>query len=143
MPLETRFETRQIVSEHAVDEFLNTLASCAAGRPVGSRFERWHGIGDRYRAFARSQKRVVVLGVTNPDHVVQRQTKRTQRGRQASALGRAGGQHHDGALVEDDLQLQAELADDLQNCRLVWSLSRDNALAYRERHFVSAQPAEE
>jgi hypothetical protein len=62
---------------------------------------------------------MVVLRVSDADGVVPGEPELSERSLQPGRLVDPGGQHHDRALVEDDLELQAEVADHFQHRGLV------------------------
>ena len=64
---------------------------------------------------AQLEQGEIILGVADPDDVVRRQAKLLQRRLQAACLVDAGRQHHDRAFVEDDLQLEPEIANGREN----------------------------
>ena len=76
---------------------------------------------------------MVVLGVADADDVVRRDLELLERGHEPRRLVDAGRQDHDGAFVEDHLQLEAELADRFEHGRLVRLARRDDDLADGER----------
>jgi hypothetical protein len=78
---------------------------------VGAVAERRHRVGDRGRALAHREERVVVLRIADPDHVVGGQLHHVERGREPRALGDAARQQHERALVEDQRSLHARLLD--------------------------------
>ena len=82
-------------------------------------FDRGQGIGDRGGAAAQTQKSTVVLRVADADNFVRRQVHFPEGGAQAARLVDAGGQDHNGALVEDYLQIQTALPDGVAHDRLV------------------------
>ena len=120
-----------------------TPAPCPAARDhVGGLLEAGQRVGDRDRAPAERQEGVVVLRVADADDVVRRQTQLVERGGQARRLVDAGRQHHDGALVEDDLQLQAQLADRLEHRRprAAPDVATITAPTRQRRHAARRQP---
>ena len=76
---------------------------------------------------------MVVLRVAHAHGVVRRQAQRFERRDQAAGLVHTGRQHHHRALVEDDLQLQPQLADHLQHDRVVRLPGRHDAAPHGER----------
>ena len=123
----------QIAREQLFDQLPHTVPPGSAGHHVGFGLNAVQRVGDRDRAAAHGQERVVVLGVADADHVVRRQPALHQRRGQPARLVDAGGQHHHRALVEYDLQLEAELADRLEHDVLHRLPARDDAAANRER----------
>jgi hypothetical protein len=73
---------------------------------ISFRFQGRQAIGDGNATAAAHQEGKVILGVANPDSTLRRQVKLFQRCHRSGSLVDAGWQHHDGALVEKDLQLQ-------------------------------------
>jgi hypothetical protein len=106
---QARAQLRQVIGQQ-VDELHHAGAARALGDVVALLLEHRQGVGDRHRALAQAEERVVVLGVADPDGVVRGQAELVQRRRQPAGLVDPGRQHHHRALVEDDLQLQALLA---------------------------------
>ena len=76
---------------------------------------------------------MVVLGVADADDVVRRDLELLESGHEARRFVHAGRQDHDGAFVEDDLQLEAELANRVEDGCLVRLARRDDDLAGGER----------
>ena len=76
---------------------------------------------------------MIVLCVSDAHYIVSRKPHLLQRAFEAAGLVDAGRQHHDGPLVEDDLQLQAQLVDRLEDRLLVWLPCRDDNAAHRHR----------
>src|SRR5262249_46478936 len=60
-----------------------------------------------------------------------------QREAKARCLADAGWKHHDGVLVEDDLELQAHVADGLDDSRLVWAPCGHDYLSGTERSYAA------
>lgn len=67
----------------------------------------------------QASRTLIVLRVADRDHVVRRNIQFGEGRLQAARLVDAGRQHHDGSLVEDDLQLQSEFPDGLEDRGLV------------------------
>jgi hypothetical protein len=109
----------QVVLQHPRRQ-LRDPAAVLAGRHEGDALlDRGEGVGHRHRALAEIQETVVVLGVADADHVVERQPQLLQGGAEARPLVDAGWQDHHGVPVEDDLQLQAQVANGFEHDRLV------------------------
>ena len=87
---------------------------------------------------------MIVLGVTDADHVVRRQPALDQRAGQSARFVHARRQDHHRTLVEHDVQLEAELAHRLQHDLLHRLPRGDNAAANRQRlHATLAQARDE
>ena len=101
----------QVVGEHRVDQFRRRRrrgrARARGRRAPSASAPRWRWP----RPLRRAAACVVVLGVADGDDVVRRQTESLERRREPGRLVDAGRQHHHRALVEDHLQLEAEIAD--------------------------------
>ena len=127
----------RVASRSCRDELGGELATPAPASPreheIGRVADRGQRAADGRGALAELQERVVVLGVADADDVVRRDLELLERGHEPRRLVDAGRQDHDGAFVEDDLQLEAELADRFEHGRLVRLARRDDDLAGGER----------
>src|SRR5688572_29004384 len=83
------------------------------------------------------QESMIVLGITDSDHIVRRKLELFERSHSSGRLVRAGRQDHHGTLVEDDLQLQSEVPNDLQHRRLIWFPGRYDRAPDRKRLDIS------
>src|SRR5581483_1999092 len=128
---------RKIGFEQLRDQFANAGAVVSASDYVGALLERFQSISNGNRAFAHAQEGVVILGIADADYVVRREAQFAQRRLQARALIDTRRQHHHRALVEDDLQLQPQLADGFDHRGLLRLPGGDDALANRERLHAS------
>jgi hypothetical protein len=137
-------DIRQIALEQMVDQLPDALPPGSAGDQVGLGPDALERVRDRDGAAAHGEERVVVLRVADGDHVVRRQTTLDQRRGEAARLVDTRGQDHDRALVEDDLQLEAEPANRLQHDVLHRLPAGDDSAANRQRmHAALAQPPHE
>ncbi len=123
----------EVVGQQLLDQLDDTAAVVAARDDVGAFLELGQGVGHGRRAPAQGEKGMIVLGVADADDAVRRQTQFVQRRFQSGGLVDAGGQHHDRVLVEDDVHLQSQVADRLQNGRLVRTPGRHDAAADGQR----------
>ena len=89
------------------------------------------------------QQRVIVLRVADGCDVVRGQAQPRERASESGGLVHRRGQHHDRALVEDDLQLQPEVADRLQHGGFVRLHRRDDGRADADRHPAPVQCLDE
>jgi hypothetical protein len=80
---------------------------------------------------------VVVFGVANPDNIERRQPQPGECGRETASLTDPRRENHDRSFVEDDLQLQTEIADNLENDLFIRLPGRDDAVADRQRADVT------
>ena len=110
-----RPEIGEVVFDHALDQLDDAAAVISPGDEVRPLLERRQRIGDGHGAFAHRQESMVVLRVAHADAVVRRELHFRERGGKAACLVHARRQHHHGALVEDDLQLEPELLDDVED----------------------------
>lgn len=76
---------------------------------------------------------MVVFGVAHPGHVVGGKPELGERGIEPAGLVHARGEHDDGALVENHLQLEPEPTDDVEHGRLLRLPRGDDPAAHRER----------
>jgi hypothetical protein len=83
---------------------------------------------------------MVVLGISDPHYVVLRQFQQGQRGFKTAGLADTGGEHHHGAFVENNLQLEPEVAYHLQHHILMRLPGRNDAASGRYRHLARLQP---
>ena len=88
-------------------------------------------IRHRYGTFADSHKSVIVFRVADANHVVRRKPEFLERRAQTRRLVYARRQNHHCALVENDLKLEAHIADDLDCGRFVGFPGRDDNTANR------------
>ena len=100
-----------------------SAVSLTAGNALATAAEHSHN----------AQEGVVVLRIADADRVVHREIQLLQRGLEPGRLVDAGGQHHDRALVEDHLQLEAEIANGFEHGVFVRLPRRDDAAADRQR----------
>ena len=134
----------QITHEQVFDQLPDAVPPSYVGHQVGLDFDAVQRVRDRDRAAAHREKRVVVLGIADADHVVRRQTTLGQGGDEPACLVDAGGQDHDRALVEHDRQLEAELANRIENDVLHRLPAGDDTAADRQRmHAALSQPRDE
>jgi len=89
-------------------------------------FSFWQGVGDGDAQLALGEEGVVVFGVSAGDAIARRQSERVQRSGQPGTFVDAARQHHHRALVEDDLQLQAQVADLVEDFLFVRLARRDD-----------------
>ena len=75
---------------------------------------------------------MVVLGVTDADNVVRRESQLIQGSAQAGGLVDSRRQHHHRALVEDYLMFQPQITDGLENQRLIRMPGGDDHAANRK-----------
>ena len=93
---------------------MNSTTPAAAGRArdvVGALAQRGNRIGDRHGALDRSQERVIVLGVTDADHVAGRHSKSASGRRPAPCPRCRRPAAAQAALVEDGRAVDAGLLD--------------------------------
>jgi len=133
VPPQARLEAGQVVREKLVDQLADAGPGAPRRHEVGLLPQRGERVGDGDGALAGLQEGVVVLGVSDPDGIVRRQPQLPERGRQTRPLVHSGGEHHDRAFVEDDLQLQAELADRFDGGGLVRRDGGDEDAPGRQR----------
>ena len=76
---------------------------------------------------------MIVLRVPHTDDLVGGYSHLAQRGLETAALVHAGRQHHDRVVVEDDLELEAQVANRLQDHDLVGPPGRHDRSALEER----------
>jgi hypothetical protein len=126
-------ETSEVVAQQSLDQLAHALTIGRRRHEVRALLDRGQGVGDDDGRLARSQESVIVFGVADADAVVRRERQLGERDREPGCLVDAGWQHHHRALVEDDVELEAEIADDVEHDRLVRSPGRYDALADRER----------
>jgi hypothetical protein len=119
MPRQARRQLRQIGRDHPVDQLGDAGAVIGRRDEIHARLDAVERVGDRDGALARRQEGMVVLGVADADDVVRRQMEVRERALEAGGLVHARRQHHDGALVEDHLELEAEVADGGEHRRVV------------------------
>jgi hypothetical protein len=122
----------EVGRDQRVDELAHAGRGAPARDQVGAVAQRRQRVGHGDAALAGGQERVVVLGVAHADGVAWREPERVERGGQAGALVDAAREHHDGALVEDDLQLEPEVVDLLEHVELMRLARGDDDLADAE-----------
>ena len=130
----------QIVVHHQLDQFFHSLAARAAGDEVGALLQRVERVGHRHAALAGSQHRMIVFRVADRDGVSLREAQLAQRDGKAGLLVDAGRQQHHRALVEDDLQLESELADHFHRLELMRLAHRHDHPARRDGNAPCPQP---
>ena len=128
-----RSRRRQVGRDELGGELLDAGSSFAAQAEIGRVAQRGQRVADGRRSLAELQERVVVLGVADADDVVRRDLELLESGHEAGRFVHAGRQHHDGAFVEDDLQLEAELANRVEDGFFVRLARRHDDLAGGER----------
>jgi len=109
----------QIVLDDAIDQLLDPRASRSPRDEIGPLLERIERVGDGHAAFARGEHRVIVFRVTHGDRIAHRQAELLQRQGEPGLFVHARREQHHGALIEDDLPLQAKLADHLEGRDLI------------------------
>ena len=107
----------------------------AAGHDVGPLLERGQGVGDgRRRSPHSGEEGVVVLGVADGDDVVRRQAQLVRaRRRGRSPCSRPTGRTITAPLLKITCEFEAELADHLEDGRLVRLPGGDDHPADRDR----------
>ena len=105
----------EIVGQYFADQLGYTRAVIRLEHHVGGLLDGGQGVGHGCRAFADAQEGMIVLGVADAHGVVQRDVELFQRRLETGRLVHAARQHHHGALVEDHLQLEAQIADRFQH----------------------------
>ncbi len=99
------------------------------------------GVCHRDRHPAKIQEGKIVLGIPHCDNVAGRDVEFLECGSQPAFLVDTGRQHHHGALVEDDLQLQPQVAYGGQHLALVRLPACDDHAPHRQgRHPGIPQP---
>src|SRR5689334_14253308 len=86
---------------------------------------------------------MVILRVADTDNVALRDAKLLQRRVQSARFVDIDRQHHNGAFVEDYLELEAEVADYLQYFLFVRLNGRDNDFARSHRYAAFVQCLDE
>lgn len=116
----------QIVGQQFVDQLRDTGAMIRWGDPIGVLFEGGQSVSDGNGAFAHFEKGVIIFGVADAGDIARREPEMFEACEETGGFIDAGGQDHDGALIKDDLQFQAELADGLEDSAFVGLLGRQN-----------------
>src|SRR6266516_4748859 len=114
------------------------MASCCY--PIDTPFERVQCILYGNGTFAKAEKRVIVLSVSNTDHVMARKSEFQKRCVQSRRLVHTGWQDHDRTLIEDHLKLEAKVAVDFHRDRFARAPCRNDDPA--GRHALGAAPHE-
>ena len=130
---EGRAERIRVVFQQQADELGDAGAARALGHQVRLVLDGGKSVGDGDGVAASLQEGVIVFRVADRHDVVGGQAEIAERGFQPARLVDAGRQHHHRALVEHDLQLEPEVPDRLEHCRLVRLPGRDNRAADRQR----------
>ena len=131
----------QVVLEDAIDQLLDAGASRAPRDQIGPLLERIERVGDGHAAFAGRQHRVIVFRVTDRDRIAHRQAELLQGQGEPRLFVHARREQHHGALVEDDLPLEAELADHLDGRDLIRLARRhDHPAGVQRGSAALAQP---
>ena len=123
----------QVRIEHELDQLDHPLTASAVGDQIGRVLHRRQGVGDRDRAAADREKRMVVLRVAHRHDIMAGEAELMQRRIEPAGLVDAGRQDHHRALVEGDLQLQPQLADRVEDDRLHRLPGRNDAASNRQR----------
>ena len=133
MSHERRLEFGKVGRHQPIRQFLDAGAVIANRHDVCPLLERRQRVGDRHPALARLQHGVVVLRVSDRDHVVRRQPEVLERRLQARRLVHARRQHHHRVFVEDHLELEPEVLDGAKDLRLLGTPGGDDHAADVER----------
>ena len=135
---------RKVIVDEPVHELRHTVAVVPREHEVGRLLQQGNRVGDRRAVLGEAQHAVVVLRVAHGHHVVGREPQAIERRRQARRLRDARRQDHHRALVEDHVQLEAEVTDGLENRHLVRRPGRDDRLAHgHRRHAPGPQRLDE
>jgi hypothetical protein len=127
-PARARLNVLEIVRDQRVDQLHHPCIGLAGGDESGNVLDRGDGIRHGHRTLGQVKKRMVVLRVAYADHLVRRHPEPPQCILHAARLVDARRQHHDCLTVEDDLQLETELADRLHHRGLVRHVRRHDDL---------------
>jgi hypothetical protein len=130
-------DSLEVVVEQLLDELNKPLSVVAVGDDLAALAESRYGIGDRNREFAALEEGVIVLAVANTHRVVRRKLELGECRVESGCLVHARRQDHDGSLVEDDLELEPQLADGFEHPHFLGFSRRNNDLANRKRNDVS------
>src|SRR5207244_1123079 len=109
----------QVILEHAFDQLTHALAVLASGHQLDLLFYGGQSVSHRAGKLAHLQESVIVLCVADAGHVMRGQSELTQSEVEAGGLIDPAGQDHYSLAVKDDLQLEAHLADQIQDDYLV------------------------
>jgi hypothetical protein len=138
-----RVDVREAVREERVHDLDDARAARPGGHPVRRALHRGQRVVDRDGALALGEHDDVVLRVSDGHHVVVREPERLERRRETARLGHAGREHHHSALVEHEVEIEAELVDGAQHLRVVRLGRGDDDLPGVERHAARAQRLDE
>ena len=101
----------ELVAHDEIDQLRNASAVLSQRHEVGRFFDGRMRIRHGHGALAAMEKGVVVFRVADPYDFVFGERHSFERGAQAGALIDPRRQHHHRALIEDDVHLEAEIAD--------------------------------
>ena len=87
--------------------------------PIHVLLQRLQGVSHRNGAFAHVKKGMIVFRIADAHHVMGGETELEKRRSQSGRLVHAGWQNHDSPFVEDDLKLEAEIANDFHSSRFM------------------------
>src|SRR5581483_3099871 len=122
------------ISRHEFVHQLDDAGAC--WRPRRKRdlvLESGHGVVDSDRTLADIEERVVVRRVADTDNFVQGEPEPVERRLEAGSLVDARWEDHDGVTIENELELERELADGIDDHVLMGMICRHDHVAHRER----------
>ena len=122
----------QVVFDETADQLGHACAVIAIGDKIDPVFERLNRVRNGDGTLAATQEGMVIFGIADADDVVAGEFQFGEGAIESCHLVDAGGQHHDGAFVEDDLQFEPELTDAFENRDLVRMPGSDDYVADAE-----------
>ena len=126
VPRQAPREILEVVGEDPIDQLHDPPAAAVTDDEVGPLLEHRQRVGYGRRELAEAQECMVVLGVADADDVVRGEAQLVERDGEPGRLVDPRGEHHDGPFIEDDLPLQAHLADRLEDGALMGLDGRDD-----------------
>src|SRR6516225_5234727 len=101
----------------------------ARRHPIGALPNCSERVADCHGTLTNTQKTVIIFRVAYADDIVSGQAKLPEGDLKARSFVHTRGQDHHGSLVEDDLQLQIQVANRFQYSLFVWMPGGHDTLA--------------
>lgn len=125
-----------LLQQQFMDQLDYSAAIFTCHHKIGVTFQGRKRVTHGYCETTLTEKREIVFGVSDPNCLIEGKFESPQGRCEARCFIDAGGQKHQVALVQRDLEMHAELLHRVQNNLFVISRGSHDNLALRKRSYV-------